>query len=362
MDSFIINGKIIAVNKLLHDTLAFQNRTSFEISTLTFIKNWLCGQKEFSIKTSGSTGSPKLVNVTREQMINSALRTIDTLKLSPGDSTLACLDPAFIAGMMMIVRAIVGKLDLIIIAPRANPLSDINEKIKINFIALTPNQVDQAIEHSVERLNQINTVLIGGAAIHPDLENKLRELQPQIIHSYAMTETLSHVALRILNGSKASSIYRAMEGVSFEQDDRECLIIHDQWLGFEKLVTNDVIELIDEKSFRWLGRYDNVINSGGIKIQMEEIEKKIKLILKDLGSPTNFCLLSRPDPKLTQKMVLLIERGRYEIDRQVLKKELKNQLPKFHDPKEIVLVPKIVYTETGKVDRNKNAELYKSNL
>jgi len=361
LNSFTINGKTVYLQQILTQSIESYNLNSFELDTITFIHNWISGQQVFSIKTSGSTGPPRMFTFTRGQLEKSAIRTISYFNLKPGDSILTCLNPSFVAGMMMLVRAFVGKLKLIIVTPSSNPLADIDNK-KIDFVALTPNQIDHAIEKSFYQLNQINKILVGGANLHPDLEQKLSVFQTSVYHSYAMTETLTHIAIRHVNGVAKSKIYHALEGISFSQDDRSCLIIHDSWLGIEKLTTNDIVELIDEHSFEWIGRYDNVINTGGIKIYTEEVENEIRQILHDLELTNNYCILSVPDPKLTNKMVLLIESaGGTVTDKNAVLQVLKNRLPRYHNPKEIILVPEIILTATGKIDRIRNADMYLAN-
>ncbi|MCK5470798.1 MAG: O-succinylbenzoic acid--CoA ligase, partial [Cyclobacteriaceae bacterium] len=182
----------------------------------------------------------------------------------------------------------------------------------------------------------------------------------KVFQSYAMTETLTHVALRKVNGKEKSDIYHALQGVSFSQDTRECLIIHDRILGIEHLITNDVVELVGKKSFRWIGRYDNVINSGGIKIHIEGVENEIHGIFDDMQIQNTFCLLSIPDRKFTNKMILLIEQNESLINEDIILATLKRKLPKYHDPKSVKQVSELILTKSGKIDRKRNTELYLS--
>lgn len=259
---------------------------------------------------------------------------------------------------MMIVRAIGGDLNLIIVTPNANPLAQIPPGQIIDFVAMTPLQVECVLRESADKINFINKLLIGGAGLHIQIESKLQKLKTKIYHSYSMTETLTHVALRSVNGIEKSDIYHALKGITFSRDERDCLIIHDRILEIDRLVTKDIVELIDDKSFRWIGRYDNVINSGGIKIQIEEIEKQVKGILHDLGIIQPFCILSIPDSKLTYKMILLIEQGETMLDEAYILRVLKSKLPRYHDPKALKQVPKLIYTKSGKIDRKKNGAVY----
>jgi o-succinylbenzoate---CoA ligase len=173
-----------------------------------------------------------------------------------------------------------------------------------------------------------------------------------------MTETLTHVALRRVGHDESQDIYHAWPGVTFEMDDRDCLIIHDEILGIGQLITNDLVELLNSKSFIWKGRLDNVINSGGIKIQVDQLETDIKEVLMAIGTDLPFCVAAVPDEKLTNKLVLLIENRDIAMDLDKLLKILKTSLPPFHAPKEIVSVPKLLQTKSGKIDRLKNTSEY----
>ena len=358
--SFILNGKSFLYRDVLKGIIDLDGKPEFEIETLTFIKTWLSGQTNFQVKTSGSTGTPKIITVTKEQMQKSAFRTNTTFKLKPEQTILACLNTAFVAGIMMLVRAIEGNLKLIIESPKANPLVHIEHGKTIHFCALTPYQAETMLDENPAKLSQINTILIGGAALSSTLEKRLQHIDTNVFHSYAMTETLTHVAVRKVNGMEKSDIYHALEDVSFSQDERRCLIIHDRILGIDSLITNDIVELIDEKSFRWIGRIDNVINSGGIKIQIEEVENEIREILRSIGINQAFCLISIPNDRLTNKMILLIEQNENKINERNILLELKSKLPKYHSPKELKQVPELILTKSGKIDRSKNLELYLS--
>lgn len=361
LQTFILNEKSFFYRDVLEGNIDLEDASAFEIETLTFIKNWLSGQTNFQLKTSGSTGKPKIVNVTKDQMQKSAIRTITEFDLRPEQIILACLNTAFVAGMMMLVRAIEGKFRLIIVSPTANPLAHIDHGKTIHFCALTPYQAKTIIDENPEKLTQIEKLLIGGAALSPTLDKSLQDIEANVFHSYAMTETLTHVALRNVNGIEKSDVYYALDGVSFSQDERACLIIHDQILGIDSLITNDIVELIDEKSFRWTGRFDHVINSGGIKIQLEEVENKIEEILKGHGISRPFCLISIPDDKLTNKLILLIEHYENKLNERTILRELKSKLPKYHNPKIVKQIPTLNRTESGKIDRAMITEMYLNN-
>ena len=358
MKSFVLHGKSLHYQNVLEDNIDLDNKSTFEIETITFIKKWLSSQEYFSLNTSGSTGKPKTIIFTKDQIKKSALRTIETFNLKPGQTVLSCLDTALVAGMMMMVRAIEGNLNLIIESPAGNPAANINEKMHIDFCAITPYQAETIFNETPSKLAQIKTILIGGAAINPALEKRLQNCQSKIYHSYAMTETLTHIAVRQVNSMGKSDIFHSLEGVSFAQDSRGCLVIHDQVLQIDTLITNDIVELLDKTSFRWIGRYDNVINSGGVKIHIEEVENEIHKILGDLKINSSFCLLSVPDRKFTNKTVLLIEESNNKIDINGILEDLKRKLPQYHEPKILMQVPELILTKSGKIDRKKNMNLY----
>jgi len=358
LTSFILNDSKIDLHQLLNDELELHSYSDFEHHTLTIIKNWFSDQKYFSLKTSGSTGNPKTLHFTREQLTKSAKRTLKTFNLKVGDKVLACLNPKYVAGMMMLIRALEGNLSLIILSPSSNPLVDFTSNQNMDFASFSPNQIDHILRESPDKLALIKTILIGGAGLHTELEKMLISINSEIYHSYAMTETLTHTALRKISGDEKTDIYHALEGVTFEIDKRSCLIIHDELLGVKRLITNDNVELINDRSFILKGRYDNVINTGGIKIQIEEVEQNIRSVFMDMKIENPFCLIAQPDLSLTNMMVMLMENNPKQIGNHILINKIKEKLPKYHAPKKIILVPKIYLTATGKIDRNKNQEMY----
>jgi len=357
LNFFRINGRRIYYDQLQDGKLEIGEFTDFERSTLNFITEWLTGEKEFSIKTSGTSGNPKTLSFSRKQLISSAQRTLDTFGLRSNDKILVCLNSSYVAGKMMLVRGMVGNLQMDIIDPTSNPLEKYNLG-SVDFIALVPNQLKKILDSSSSKLVQIKTILVGGAHIHPELQEKCQSLPSRVFHSYATTETLTHQALRSLNGSDTSEIYSAIQQVSFSTDDRSCLVINDKLLDIENLVTNDVVELMSSTSFRWKGRYDNVINSGGIKIQVEETEQLIAQLLEKQEIFEPFCIVAKEDEVLSQKMVLIIQENKSDLVGIDLLNMLRAELPKYHDPKDIIFVPQIFYTKSGKLDRLKNKQAY----
>ena len=358
MKTVIINSKTIDINDIKKGKLDLKDFNRFEREVHKVLKAWHSNQDSFNLYTSGSTSSPKKVSFSRSKLKKSAKRTIDYFHLKPGDRIFMCLNPKFVAGFMMLIRALEGDLDLVIQTPSLNPLKSLNDDLSFQFASFTPGQADSIMENAPQKFENIEKILIGGVSINPQLEKKLRSLRSQVFHSYGMTETLTHVAIRAVSGNETSNVFQALNGVTFGIEDRSCLIIHDKVLNIRNLVTNDIVELLNEKSFIWQGRVDNVVNSGGIKIHLEQLEAEIDQILLEMGMKLNFCLIPQEDQKLTNRIVLLLENRDQEIDKEFLLKTLKSKLPAHHDPKKILQIPKIALTTSGKVDRMENIRLY----
>jgi O-succinylbenzoic acid--CoA ligase len=267
-----------------------------------FIQEWLSDAAHMEIFTSGSTGTPKPVRVTKDQMVSSARRTGDFLGLKPKEKALLCLPVDFIAGKMMVVRAFVLGLDLVTVHPSSNPMDGLSSPP--DFVALTPMQLHHALltEKGLKWLGSIRNVIIGGAGMDVHMEKQLEDLPNNIFHTYGMTETLTHVAMRKLNGPHRSRTYHALDGVALKKDVRECLVISDRLLGVSGLVTNDQVVLHAPDEFSYLGRIDNVINSGGVKVNPEVVEDKLQMHLKN-----RILVAGKKDPTLGEKVILVVE-------------------------------------------------------
>ena len=304
-----------------------------------FISDWYSPKDEMILQTSGSTGKPKSISVKKEWMKNSANFTAKTFGLKEGDSALLCMPMKYVAGKMMVVRSLELGLNLKVLEPSSNPLERINEKI--DFAAMVPLQ----LENSLDQLGKVKTLIVGGGQINPQLVGKLQSVETQIFETYGMTETLTHVAIKPLNDPNKFDVFQALDGIRFEKDDRGCLVIHAPMLNPKPIVTNDLVKLVDEKSFRWLGRFDNVINSGGVKIIPEVVEVKLASIIPN----SRFFIVGFPDESLGEKVVLVVEGDEMEISL--------DSLEKYKKPKEIYFIPKFVETRTGKVSRRKTMKL-----
>ena len=314
-----------------------------------FLAEWHDESPYVRVQTSGSTGAPKPMLVEKRRMLASARITCDFLGLKPGDTALLCMSLDYIAGKMMVVRSIERGLKLITIAPSGHPLASSNPSPltpHLLFAAMVPMQVYNTLQvpEEKERLKQIRHLIIGGGAIDEAMEAELRHFPNAVWSTYGMTETLSHIALRRINGPEASEWYTPFPSVTISQNADGCLVIDAPEVCSEPLITNDIVE-VDAGRFRILGRKDNVICSGGIKIQIEEVERQLK---PHLSAP--YLITKRPDEKFGEVAVLLTE-GAIEDARQVCERVL----PKYHQPKDYLHVAQIPLTETGKPAR-KEAE------
>ena len=332
-----------------------------------FLQEWNSSSETLLVHTSGSTGKPKPMWVEKQRMLNSAHITCDFLGLRPGDSALLCMSLDYIAGKMMVVRSIERKLRLFSVKPSGHPLSDESlakmVEMDFDFVAMVPMQVYNTLQvpQERERLSRIKHLIIGGGAIDDALAEELRSLPGAVWSTYGMTETLSHIALRRLNGEEASEWYQPFDSVGVSLNSDGCLVIDAPLVCSEPLVTNDIAEIKQQETsshssdassslktssphvlFRIRGRKDNVICSGGIKIQIEEVEN---LLRQHLDAP--FLLAKKKDEKFGEIAVLVTESGDLEgveaICRQVL--------PKYWVPRQYLHFDQLPMTETGKPKR-----------
>ena len=313
-----------------------------------FLAEWHNDSPFVRVKTSGSTGAPKPMMVEKRRMLNSARITCDFLGLREGDTALLCMSLDYIAGKMMVVRSIERNLKLLSVPPSGHPLATVNAPSPLDFAAMVPMQVYNTLQVPEERarLMQVRHLIIGGGAIDEAMEAELRTFPHAVWSTYGMTETLSHIALRRLNGPAASEWYMPFPSVSISQTPDGCLVIDAPEVCPEPLVTNDIVEIFSSR-FRILGRKDNVICSGGIKIQIEEVERQLR---PHLHVP--YLLSKRQDAKFGEIAVLLTE-GRMEEARLICERVL----PKYHQPKAYLHVARIPLTETGKPARRQAEEL-----
>lgn len=302
-----------------------------------FILDWIDNSAHIELQTSGTTSKPTAILFPKEALINSAKATGAFFNLNSGDSALCCLPFSYIAAKMMFVRAWVLGLKLDVIEPSSNPLEFISKPY--DFSAMVPLQV----QNSLSGLNKIGTLLIGGAPIASTLVNKLNGHESSIFETFGMTETVSHIAAK--NLSEGETVFRVLPNISIAQDNRGCLTVNAPHLNPRLLQTNDVVSLISKDAFKWFGRFDHVINSGGVKIHPEVLEQKLQNQIK-----TPFFIAGVPDEVLGQKAVLIIEGEAKQLELDL------NEIETIKRPKDTYFLPKFHRTKSGKIQRQKNLE------
>jgi O-succinylbenzoic acid--CoA ligase len=265
-------------------------------------------------------------------------------------NALVSLDTRFVAGAMMIVRALVGGMNLLLREPTSNPLKGLKERV--DFLAVVPLQLRAILQESVEELDQLSTVIIGGAPLDEDLVPALEQRRPRFFATYGMTETITHIALRKLNGPDRQRAFYPLPGVRTSLDERGCLVIEALHLGSAPRVTNDLAELTSDGGFQIKGRIDEVINSGGYKVHPSFVEEAAGQILKSLGVYSRFFAAGLPDPLLSQKVCLVIEGSPLPtpVESQ-LRSRLQDALKKYELPREILYRKSFIETATQKIDK-----------
>ena len=317
---------------------------AWERSIYEFIREWLDDKDFINIKTSGSTGKPRTLSLKKAWMAYSAKNTCDYFRLNNKSNALLCLPASYIAGRMMIVRAFVSGCNLILKEPSGRPFKDL--PISIDFAAITPFQLYQSLE-DLGPDSTVKKLIVGGGEISYALERKIQKLPVDIYATYGMTETSSHIALRRTNGKEKSDMYTVLGETKISADENSCLVIENPRLFDGVLKTNDVVEIVSDNQFRWKGRYDNIINSGGLKIQPEELENSISQIIS-----VNFAISSVPDDRLGERVVLVLEQESIapEEEKKLLD-EIKKAGHSYSLPARIFCIPVFPETPTGKINR-----------
>ena len=310
----------------------------YEVSIANFLEDWLDFSDTIMVKTSGSTGKPKEIFLEKQQMIHSAEATGGYFKAGEDTKALLCLSADYIAGKMMLVRALVLGWDLHAVAPERDALTEYDNNY--DFVAMVPYQ----LHHAIDALDKVKKMIVGGGVISLELEAKLQNSTTEVFATYGMTETITHVAVRRLNGFAKSEVFSALPNVKFSLDDRGCLIIDAPKVSHNAVVTNDLVTLHSPVSFSWLGRVDNVINSGGIKISPEEIETKLSKFLD-----TPFIIASETDEALGQRIIMVVE-GK-DVPSEETYRRAFQYLDSYERPKRIYSLTKFPYTDTGKIKR-----------
>ncbi|WP_422859747.1 AMP-binding protein [Flagellimonas sp. S174] len=347
---FALNGVSHSKEALLEVAYSLvKEGIDFEKSIGDFLLDWCSTKPSLDVYTSGSTGVPKKITLRKSHMANSALATGQYFGLEPGDTALLCLPTDSIAGKMMLVRAMLLGLHLDYVIPSSRPIGQTASTY--DFCAMVPLQA----EKSLKEIDGIKTLILGGAPVSLSLEKNLQGTSSKVFETYGMTETITHVAVRQITPTTDGN-FNLLPHIEISQDDRQCLVLHAPKISSGTIVTNDLVELTSKTSFKWLGRYDTIINSGGIKLIPEQIEKKLSPLLKN-----RFFVIGVPDETLGQKLVLVIEGN---VNTKDLMQSIRKTraFGKYEVPKEIISTKEFIETKTGKVQRDKTLELVKSSL
>ncbi len=331
-----------------------QSSEQWEQQIWQFISNWLNPAiTTVTVHTSGSTGAPKAIAHTKQAMLHSAAITCNAIGLTPGMQALLCLPSNKIGGMMMLVRSIYRQLDLVCIKPTTTPLARLPDGVKIDFAALTPMQLHGACKdyNQFKQADAMQTILLGGEAISAEVLSLAKKLNPAVYSTFGMTETVSHIALKKINGATPDAHYKVLGDIAIESTPEQRLIIKAPQLNQPHLLTNDLVAITAPGQFDWLGRIDNVINTGGVKIYPEQIEQQLQPNIQPA-----FFIGSVPDARTGQKLVLAIEMTELTSSDTAELKQIFAQLDKLHRPKTVLLYNHFIRTPNGKIQRSQTLQ------
>lgn len=304
-----------------------------------FLAEWNSPSLEICVHTSGSTGTPKEIRLQKKHMMASAKATGEFLGLSAGNTALLCLSLDTIGGRMMVVRAIVLDLDLIVSDVTSTPLTHVNEQV--DFAAMVPMQVEKSLQETTEKVNDIEKLIIGGGPVSTALINRLQTITTKAYHTFGMTETISHIAMRRLN-HPLEQVFECLPGVHISESEGK-LVINAPTIDVEDLETNDAVEMISNTSFIWLGRTDFVINSGGVKLHPEQVESQLSKLIQE-----PFFVFGEADDTLGERLILAIKRHE---PLKLNKEHFQPLLSPYSIPKEIRYFEEFDYTSSGKINR-----------
>jgi len=317
-----------------------ENDILFEHQLTKFSNHWLNDYSFFETTTSGSTGEPKQIRIKKKHAIASAWATIRFLELKSSYNALLCLNLETIGGKMMWIRSFVNNMNLYVIYPCANPLKNINTNI--DFIALAPLQLYSILTETPEKLSSIKRIIVGGGEVSTKTIDLLKKHKLTVYQTFGMSETISHIALRKI-GLQTQTYYTVLDHVSISTENEQ-LCIHAPKIGIERLLTNDRITQINQRQFIWHGRVDFVINSGGVKIQIEELEHCLSLYITE-----QFFVFPQKDEKLGEIVVLIVEG---EVVEAYKNKQFYNFLSnRYHIPKKISFLKEFLWTKSNKINR-----------
>ena len=322
--------------------LSKEDVEKIDVDLFDFLKFWNSSNATIEVETSGSTGSAKKISLKREAMISSAKATIEYFKIKDMSTFHCCLPIKYIGGKMMLVRAIVNKADIILSKPTSNPVTYLTKEV--DFSAMTPWQVSHAINE--DNFEKIKTLIIGGGVISSSLIKELRVKKTESFQTYGMTETLSHIAVRSLKNTNKNPNYKCLSHVNISTNKEGELIVKSPELGIESLTTNDIVQITGNKEFKYIGRSDNLINTGGIKVLPEEIERQLNESLQSVV----FFVDKIPDNKSGEKVIVITNK---KENTSSIKKACKRITPKHIRPQLILFIEEFIFTENNKLNRKK---------
>lgn len=315
-----------------------------------FLEEWFDNQEAIWVKTSGSTGRPKTIKLAKAAMRVSAQMTLDFFGLKPRSTFLLNLSPKYIAGKMMLVRAIEGNMSIIAVKPSLCPVASINQAI--DFAAMVPAQVQECLDLYPEKFKQINTLIIGGGKAENKLIKGIQKTNVKAFSTYGMTETITHIAIKRL-GDPSNPFFSVLPKVKIDTDKRGCLVINADHFALSPIITNDLVSIYAPDQFEWLGRFDNVINTGGVKVSPEEIEQKLSNLMD-----RRFFVFGMPNEQWGEQVTLMLEGNKFPKEEvNSLLEKMKNVFPSPKRPKEILFCSKFVETPTGKIQRKETIRL-----
>ncbi|MFT7249360.1 MAG: O-succinylbenzoic acid--CoA ligase [Arcticibacterium sp.] len=334
----------------------YQPQNDYFEKVKDFVLLWESGVQTLEVQTSGSTGEAKIIKLNRNQILASVEQTKNAFHLNEEHLFICNLSINHIAGKLMIIRALTLNSELIVIHPEGDFIKNLGNQTYLLhrnagkvFFAFVPLQLEKILRTSdgYDILHKAKAIIVGGAAVNSHLLQKIKDLKVPVYATYGMTETVTHVAIKKLNGTEPDPYFTVLEGTEIRLNKLACLVVKNTATDNKWLDTNDLTKLITDKSFSLLGRLDNVINSGGLKLNLDLIEHKIDSIL---SHNIPFFCFGLPDEHLGQKLVLCLESDRKDT---TILGQLKNQMPKFNSPKEVLVFKKFERTLSGKIDKTK---------
>lgn len=353
--AFSFNGLRIAYDDLSEVAYSLvKEGDPYEREIGDFLLDWISESEHILQRTSGSTGSPKEIRLSKKAMVKSALLTGSALDLGEGTRALLCLPVGSIAGKMMLVRALTLGWELTTVVPERTPLWSVTGDF--DFTAMVPMQ----LQASLANIERVRKVLVGGAPVSKALREALLGKNTIVYESYGMSETVSHIALRKLNPPENADSpgevppFQALPGITLEQDKNDCLVVHVPFLSKEPIQTNDLVSMQDAQSFYWLGRADHIVNSGGVKLVPELLEARLEPVLQ-----RRFFLTGIPDAVLGEKLVLVAE-GKPDEGILAMVQD-SGGLEKYEVPKAVYFMEAFQEGKSGKILRAEiRRELFKA--